>query len=268
MNVVDVYSISQKTRTGSYYLTLPDSAFSVEPEGICQLEPGHFLMASAVKGSTVFKLYETHLPIYHTITASAENGSVSQQTAEVDPGGSVPLPTARRRISVCRNWWWTAPRWIPQRIPTVTPSPMYRKITQYRRFTRKSPRYTVTTQAQNGTVDVNPSGFEHDPLTVSFAPNEHYELDSLLVDGRKWSFRAMRPPIPLRISPPTIRWKCVSKAIPSYTITVEAQNGTVSERKATRVPGRILHYPGRCRTRFYSLSRCLVDGRPGTDRNR
>ncbi|NCC44390.1 MAG: hypothetical protein EOM18_12625, partial [Clostridia bacterium] len=67
MNIVDVYSISQKQRVGSYYLTLPDESFSVEPEGICQLEPGHFLLASAVIGTTDLKFYETHLPIVYSI---------------------------------------------------------------------------------------------------------------------------------------------------------------------------------------------------------
>ena len=136
MNVVDVYSISQKARVGSYYLTLPDSAFSVEPEGICQLESGHFLMASAVKGSTVFK------PIFPSTTPSLpalKTAPYPSRPRKWIRAAPVPLPTARRRISVCRNWWWTALRWIPQRIPTVTPSPMYRKITLYRRFTRKSP---------------------------------------------------------------------------------------------------------------------------------
>ena len=51
------------------------------------------------------------------------------------------------------------------------------------------------------------------------------------------------------------------KAIPSYTITVEAQNGTVSETKATVYRGES-YTTQAVPDRFYSLSRCLVDGRP------
>ena len=89
MNVLDVYSISQQKRIGSYYLTLPGhDAFEVEPEGICQLEPGHFLMASAIIGTTRFRLYEATLPLVHSVTTSAENGKITDTNLEIDEGDS------------------------------------------------------------------------------------------------------------------------------------------------------------------------------------
>ena len=269
MNVVDVYSISQKARVGSYYLTLPDSAFSVEPEGICQLEPGHFLMASAVKGSTVFKLYETHLPIYHTITASAENGSVSQQTAEVDPGGSCTITYSSEENFRLQKLVVDGTEVDAAAYPDGYTFTNVQEDHTISAVYEEIPRYTVTTQAQNGTVDVNPSGFEHDPLTVSFAPNEHYELDSLLVDGEEVELRGDETSYTFEDLTTDHTLEVRFKAIPSYTITVEAQNGTVSETKATVYRGES-YTTQAVPDRFYSLSRCLVDGRPvliGTDDN-
>ena len=45
------------------------------------------------------------------------------------------------------------------------------------------PVYTVSTSATNGTIDTSPSGKEHEPLSVTFTPDEHYVVDTLTVDG-------------------------------------------------------------------------------------
>ena len=118
-------------------------------------------------------------------------------------------------------------------------------------------------------MDVNPSGFEHDPLTVSFAPNEHYELDSLLVDGEEVELQGDETSYTFEDLTTDHTLEVRFKAIPSYTITVEAQNGTVSEAKATVYRGES-YTTQAVPDRFHSLSRCLVDGRPvliGTDDN-
>lgn len=86
MNIIDIYSISQQKRIGSYYLTLPDSSFSVEPEGICQLEPGHFLLGCAVRDTGDIRIYETYLPNVFSITCSAEHGTITESTAEALQG--------------------------------------------------------------------------------------------------------------------------------------------------------------------------------------
>ena len=88
--------ISTSAAVSYTHLTLPGhDAFEVEPEGICQLEPGHLLMASAIIGTTRFRLYEATLPLVHSVTTSAENGKITDSNLEIDEGGSYTVSYGR-----------------------------------------------------------------------------------------------------------------------------------------------------------------------------
>lgn len=261
MNVVDVYSISQQSRVGSYYLTLPDSAFSVEPEGICQLEPGHFLMAAAVKGSTVMKLYETHLPLVHSVTTSAENGTITASDPEVADGGSFTVSYSSGENYRLQKLLVDGKEVSASQYPTEYTFSQVTEDHTIHAVYQEIPRFTVTTSARNGTVDENPSGFEKDPLTVQFAPREHYELDSLVVDGKavkisgdetSYTFDSLTEDHTLEVH---------FRKIPSYTIQVTAQNGTVRQEKATVYRGES-YTTQAVPDQFCTLTRCLVDGKP------
>ena len=184
MNVLDVYSISRQKRIGSYYLTLPGhDAFEVEPEGICQLEPGHLLMASAIIGTTRFRLYEATLPLVHSVTTSAENGKITDSNLEIDEGGSYTVSygcdTDHRLQSLL----------IDGEAVDVSQYPLSYTFTDLQEdrtiqaVFEEIPVYTVSTSATNGTIDTSPSGKEHEPLSVTFTPDEHYVVDTLTVDG-------------------------------------------------------------------------------------
>ena len=45
-------------------------------------------MASAIIGTTRFRLYEATLPLVHSVTTSAENGKITDSNLEIDEGGS------------------------------------------------------------------------------------------------------------------------------------------------------------------------------------
>lgn len=259
MNIVDVYSISQKQRVGSYYLALPDNAFSVEPEGICQLEPGHFLMASAVKGTTVFKLYETHLPIVHSIVTNSENGTITESSLEVPAGGSYTVQYSSEENFRLQKLIVDGQEQNVQDFPTEYTFTDIQNDHTIETYYEEIPRYAVTTSAEHGTVDESPSAFEHDPLTINFSPAEHYELDALTVDGvsipldgneTSYTFEGLSADHTLEV---------VFKPIPSYTVQVQAENGLVQEEKATVY--RDEAYTTKVKPEgLYTLTRCLVDG--------
>ena len=212
MNVLDVYSISRQKRIGSYYLTLPGhDAFEVEPEGICQLEPGHLLMASAIIGTTRFRLYEATLPLVHSVTTSAENGKITDSNLEIDEGGS----------------------------------------------------YTVSTSATNGTIDTSPSGKEHEPLSVTFTPDEHYVVDTLTVDGATVPVTSDTSGYVFNDLTSDHTIDVTFKPIPSYTITVTAQNGTVDTSPVTVYRGDSYTTTATPDTSCF-LHSCLVDGKEYT----
>lgn len=261
MNVVDVYSISQKQRVGSYYLTLPGhDAFDVEPEGICQLEPGHLLMASAILGTTNFKLYEAHLPIVYSVTTSAENGTISEPSLELPEGSSPTVSYQPNEGFRLKSLTVDGQEQNIQDYPTEYTFPDLQADHTVHAAFEEIPRYTVTTSVQNGTIDENPSGAEHEALTVHFSPDEHYELDSLVIDGETVAITGEETSYTFDDLTSDHTVSVSFKPIPSYTIKIEAKNGTVQETQATVYRDESYTIQA-APDKTYSLTKCLVDGK-------
>ena len=142
MNVLDVYSISQQKRVGSYYLTLPGhDAFEVEPEGICQLEPGHLLMASAIIGTTRFRLYEATLPLVHSVTPARKTEKSPTVIWKLMRAIPAPSPTHVMTITDSSLLSWTERKWISASTRSPIPLQMSRKTIRFRLSLKRS-RYT------------------------------------------------------------------------------------------------------------------------------
>lgn len=260
MNIVDVYSISQRKRGGSYYLTLPDGSFSIEPEGICQLEPGHFILASAVIGTTTMKLYEAYLPIVHSIVTSAENGTISDSALEVTQGESYTVTySCEENFRLQRLVVDGEEQNIQDYPDSYTFSDLQADHTVEAYF-EEIPRYTVTTSVKHGMIDNNPSALEHDSLTLNFSPEDHYELGSLTIDGNPITVKGDETSYTFDdlTSDHTVDVKF--KAIPTYILKIEAQNGTVTEDEVTLYRGE--SYTTKVSAdKNYTLTKCLIDGK-------
>ena len=265
MNVLDVYSISRQKRIGSYYLTLPGhDAFEVEPEGICQLEPGHLLMASAIIGTTRFRLYEATLPLVHSVTTSAENGKITDSNLEIDEGGSYTVSygcdTDHRLQSLL----------IDGEAVDVSQYPLSYTFTDLQEdrtiqaVFEEIPVYTVSTSATNGTIDTSPSGKEHEPLSVTFTPDEHYVVDTLTVDGATVPVTSDTSGYVFDDLTSDHTIDVTFKPIPSYTITVTALKRYRRYFSGYSLPRGFLHNHRYTGYLLFSALPCLVDGKEYT----
>lgn len=261
MNIVDVYSISQQARVGSYYLTLPGhDSFDVEPEGICQLETGHLLMASIVKGTTNFKIYETHLPIVYSVITSAENGTITESALELPEGSSHTVSYN------CQEGYRLARLTLDGEEQSITDYPESYTFTNLHTdhtigvVFEEIPRYTVTTSADHGTITESSTAYEHESVTVNFAPEEHYELSSLTIDGEVIDIKGDETAYTFSELAENHRIHAVFTAIPTYTLQITAQYGTVTESEITLYRGE--SYTTKVSpNRFCRLTKCLIDGR-------
>ena len=261
MNILDVYSISKQQRVGSYYLTLPGhDSFDVEPEGICQLEDGHLLMASAIIGTHNFKLYEAYLPLVYSVVTSAENGTITETFLELPQGESHTVSYT------CEEGYRLKSLTVDGQEVNISDYPdsytfqdLQADHTIHAAF-EEIPRYTVSTSAEYGSIDENPTGLEHEALTVNFSPEEHYELTSLLLDGApvELSENMTSYTFPDLTADHTL--DAVFTPIPSYTITVKAQNGTPSEKQVT-VYRDEAYTTTVTPEKSFTLTKCLVDGK-------
>ena len=226
MNVLDVYSISRQKRIGSYYLTLPGhDAFEVEPEGICQLEPGHLLEIDESGSYTVSYGCDTDHRL-QSLLIDGEAVDVSQY----------PLSYTFTDLQEDR-----------------TIQAVFEEI----------PVYTVSTSATNGTIDTSPSGKEHEPLSVTFTPDEHYVVDTLTVDGATVPVTSDTSGYVFDDLTSDHTIDVTFKPIPSYTITVTAQNGTVDTSPVTVYRGDSYTTTATPDTSCF-LHSCLVDGKEYT----
>lgn len=260
MNIVDVYSISRKNRAGSYYLTLPDGSFSIEPEGICQLEPGHFILASAVIGTTQMKLYEAYLPIVHSVITSVQNGTITESSLEIAQGTSHTVSYG------CEEGYRLQKLVVDGQEQNIEEYPDSYAFSDLQAdhtvdvFFEEIPRYTVTTSVEHGMIDDNPSALEHESLSIRFTPEEHFELAELLVDGNPIALDEVENSYTFDDLTADHTIDVKFQPIPTYTLKVKAENGTVTEEEVTLYRGE--SYTTKASPfKHYSLTKCLVDGK-------
>lgn len=260
MNILDVYSLSQAKRTGSYYLTLPDSSFSVEPEGICQLEPGHLLLSCAVRGTTLLRLYETWLPLVHSITTTVENGWISEGQLEIAAGESYTVSYGcednfRLRALIVDGQEVD----IAQYSNSYTFSDLQADHTITASF-EEIPQYKITSTADHGTVEAEVIGREHETATVNLTPEDHYELASLTVDEQPVEITADMTSYTFEDLTADHTLEAVFTPIPQYTVTIQATNGTAAVSRITVYRGETCEIKVTPDASCY-LTKCLVDGK-------
>ncbi|MBQ3446521.1 MAG: hypothetical protein IJG37_02625, partial [Synergistaceae bacterium] len=93
-------------------------------------------------------------------------------------------------------------------------------------------RYSVTTEsAGNGTVTANKAKAGYgETVTLTVTPDEHYELESLTVDGTSLDGRTFIMPAH------NVTVIATFKALPTFTVTVQTpQNGTLTADKTTGI---------------------------------
>ncbi len=259
MNIVDVYSLSQAKRTGSYYLTLPDASDSVEPEGICQLEPGHLLLSCAVKGTTLLRLYEAWLPLVHSVTTSVENGWISDGQSEITAGESYTVSYGcedhyRLRSLVVDGEEIDASQYPSEYVfsdlqADHTISAAFEEI----------PQYTITSTAEHGTVETEVTGSEHESVTINLTPEEHYELTSLTIDGQAAAITPDMTTYTFEDLTADHTLAAVFSAIPQYTVSVQVTNGTAAVSQITVYRGESCEIDVTPDSSCF-LTKCLVDG--------
>lgn len=260
MNILDVYSVSQKQRVGSYYLTLPGhDAFDVEPEGICELEPGHFLIASAVKNTSNFKIYEVYLPLVYSVTTSAEYGTITESEWELDAGSSYTVNYG------CEEGYRLKSLLVDGQEADITAYPSEYTFTDLQSnhtiqaVFEEIPKYTVTTSVEGGMIEESVTGLEHEDLTVRFSPLDHYELSSVLVDGNPVKIRGNETSYTFTDLTADHSLDVRFTPVPTYTIHTEVTNGSPARSDVTVYRGDS-YTTTAIPDKYHSLLRSSIDG--------
>lgn len=224
-----VYSKSQGTQLAYYRLHI-DEMGPQEAESIAEISPGHILVAVAVKDPRSIAFFETELQAVFKVTTSVENGDVTGGHDELDEGSNYTVaynPDEDYELSSLSI------DGVPQDIAAYPTSYTFENLSSDHTldviFT-EIPKFDITTSVTNGFIDDTLTVRRDKDGTISYRPKEHYEIDQILIDGvpvenpqdyeKSYDFINVQGPHNIEVQ---------YKEIPSYTITTQVVNGTITK---------------------------------------
>ena len=224
-----VYSKSQGPQLAYYRLHI-DEMGPQEAESIAEISPGHILVAVAVKDPRSIAFFETELQAVFKVTTSVENGDVTGGHDELDEGSNYTVaynPDEDYELSALSI------DGVPQDIAVYPTSYTFENLSSDHTldviFT-EIPKFDITTSVTNGFIDDTLTVRRDKDGTISYRPKEHYEIDQILIDGvpvenpqdyeKSYDFINVQGPHNIEVQ---------YKEIPSYTITTQVVNGTITK---------------------------------------
>ncbi len=254
-----VYSKSQGTQL-AYYRMHMEGMGPQEAESIAEVSPGHILVAVAIKDPRSIAFFETELQAVFKVTTSVENGDVTGGHDELDEGSNYTVaynPDEDYELSALSI------DGVPQDIAEYPTSYTFENLSSDHTldviFT-EIPKFDITTSVTNGFIDDTLTVRRDKDGTITYRPKEHYETDQILIDGipvenpqdyeTSYDFINVQGPHSIEVR---------YKEIPSYPITTQVVNGTISKTqpKVYRDEDFTVEYQP---LKDYELSYIKVDG--------
>lgn len=259
-NYIVVYSISQGKLLGRYYLDFADYETKREVEGICMVEPGKFIISTGVSSPKRIRFYSATVPIVYNIEGKAQNGTISESNAQVDPGGEYKITYEPDKHYEVKRVVVDGKEVDIQKYPAEYTFTNVNEDHSIAVEFSKIPKFKIETKASNGTIQKTKSVFRDKSYTVSYKPDKHYELDSILVDGQaidikghetEYTFENVREKHSIEVK---------FKEIPVFEITTKVSNGKISDgaAKVYRDTGYTVEYTPKEDAVLLAI---LVDGR-------
>ncbi len=246
-DTLQVYSIPEKRLAGTYSLQLEDEDIYVEPESICEIEPGRLLIGSTLKDTSQIAFYTTRVESAFSVTTQVEHGTVTDSQRVVDQGTDFTV-----KYTPDENY----------ELSSVTVDGEEVDITEYPneyvfpnlqenhrihiRFT-EIPQFAIETVVHNGSIDAPLLVREGKEGVVHYQPREHYALERILVDGQEaeitgnetgYTFSEVRKAHTIEV---------FFAEVPVYEITAEAKNGTITPAVGSVYQGEdyVVQYEGK-----------------------
>ncbi len=259
-NVMHIYSLSQRELLVSYDLDIlqEDGAF-IEPESICEMGPGQILIGNAMRDPRRIAFYWTRVSAAFNITTSVENGTITGSQKTVAYASDYTISYEPEENYEIDTLTVDGEAVDPAEHPNFY---VFEQISENHSIDvtfKEKPKFKVTTSVENGVIDDSVTLYRDKDLTVAYAPDAHYELNEILIDGA---------PIDRSLAPAQYTFENIQQdhqidvrftEIPSFEISTSAKNGVISqtESKIYRDENYTVYYHPRD---YYKLAWIEVDG--------
>lgn len=259
-NYIQVYSISQGVRLGRYYIDFGDYEEKREAEDICQIEPGKFIISSGVASPRRIRFYSAEVPIVFNINSKVKNGTISQSEVLSDAGGECKINYEPDKNYELKSVIVDGNAVDINKYPKEY---IFENINEDHKieveFT-KIPKFRIETKVLNGTIKKSKSIFRNKNYKVTYQPNENYELDSIVVDGKSIDISGHESEFVFKDVQFSHNIEVKFKEKPSYKITTKAWNGKISDSidKIYRDSNYFVSYESKESAELFCI---LIDGR-------
>lgn len=258
--LIQLYSISKGEWLANYPLIFTDDMRSMEPEGICEVSPGHFMVGTMLNNPRRMGLYALQVPVVYSVKTSIENGTISKGKKSVDYGAKFKVEyTPDEGYEVAEILVNNEPVEVKKYLKKYTFDNIDSDQT-IRVICTKIPQYYIKGRVINGSIDEEIQVYENRKVEVNFKPAEHCRLKSIFVDGQlvdsaldvtSYEFDKVNENHEIYVE---------FEKIPTYVVTTSVLNGYTSEVTATVYEGD--SYTASFKPKKnYILQQILVDGK-------
>lgn len=256
---LQLYSISQREYLGSYSIYAPGAGEVYEPESICQSAAGEIVLALAMTGTKRMALYNTYVPIIYTVTTSVENGEITETRGDVDMGSDFRVEYSSSEDFELRQVQVDGQNvGLEENKDGYTFGNIQDDHSIWAQFT-EIPKFDIVTDVENGTIDGAQIVRRDESVTINYTPEEHYEMDQVLVDGEpvyaenyenSYTFKFVQEPRSIAVK---------FKEIPSFVVATKVYNGdiTATNKKVYRDEDYTVEYSPH---EGYQMSYMKIDG--------
>lgn len=258
-NYFVVYSLSQKKYLNTFYADLPGEDSKKEIESLCEIEPGKIMLGVGISDPRRVRLYAATLRAAYDIHTEAENGNISASENVVEGGTDY-------RVNFQPNEHYELTELLVdgEKVESRPDQTEYTFHALSGDHTVKAvfteiPKFWITTSVIHGTIDENAQVYRDENWRVSYAPREHYELDSIAIDGVTIDTEGVESSYRFTDIQDAHSIQVKYTEIPSWVIATSVKGGTISGSisKAYRGSSHTVHYEPK---EGYRLISVKIDG--------
>lgn len=203
-DTLQVYSLTEKRLVGTYGLWLEGEDTYVEPESICEIEPGRLLIGSMQKDPNRVVFYETQVAAAFSVRTSVENGEVTDSQKVLDQGTDFTVSYKGNKNYELRSIYVDDEKQNILEYPDEYTFTNLQDDHDISIVYKEIPKFPVVTGVHGGWIKASPYVRRDKGVNVWIKPYQHYDLDWVMANGElvdvkdgenKYTFKDCQGPV-------------------------------------------------------------------------
>ena len=265
--ILQVYSLSEQRLLGTYDLYIPVDESYVEPESISELGPGQIIVANALMDPSRIAFYITNVEPAFKVTTDVENGTVTSSQKKLDQGSSFTVSYKPDTDYELNSLLVDGEEKDIKVYPSGYTFDNIQEDHTLKAVFTEIPKFMITTSVENGTIHPSSEVRRDKDLTISYWPDQHYEIDTLTIDGELVSTKGHEESYTFADVQEEHSIAVSFKKIPHFTVSTEVVNGTITDTDNEVYRDTYYTVAYRPKREDYEIAHIYIDGKEVDDLN-